>query len=166
MQVEGWDRQYPLSKISSLKPGKKREKEAVVWSGSRRISCLQGVPSYKAKEMPWKERERLAVLYELWSRTSVPQHSLPFCVHLGNIVMSPIEHTGVEQSEHVSDACRRGWGVACCSLHRHESQGLHIYSEGRWEEKMEMPEKQREGSCESRRNIPTHDEAAIILEAI
>lgn len=31
-----------------LKAGKKREKEAVVWSGSRRISCLQGGPGYKA----------------------------------------------------------------------------------------------------------------------
>lgn len=150
-----------------LKTGKKEGKggSGLEWLQENFLSTGSAQLQGKGNALK-RERERLAVLYELWSRTSVPQHSLPFCVHLGNIVMSPIEHTGVEQSEHVSDACRRGWGVACCSLHRHESQGLHIYSEGRWEEKMEMPEKQREGSCESRRNIPTHDEAAIILEAI
>lgn len=45
----------------SLKAGKKREKEAVVWRGSRRISCLQGVPCYKGrKEMPRRESGRRA----------------------------------------------------------------------------------------------------------
>lgn len=45
----------------SLKAGKKREKEAVVWHGSRRISCLQGVPCYKGrKEMPRRESGRRA----------------------------------------------------------------------------------------------------------
>lgn len=56
----GWGlgQAVPSFQDFKLKTGKKREKEAVVWSGSRRISCLQGVPSYKRKEMPWQERER------------------------------------------------------------------------------------------------------------
>ncbi len=58
MQVGGWNRLYQDSKISMSKTGKKREKRAVVWSVSRRISCLQGGPGYKAMKGNALKRKR------------------------------------------------------------------------------------------------------------
>lgn len=59
MQVEGGDRMYQDSKISCEKTGKKkREKDAMVWSDSRRISCLQGVPSNRGTKGNAFRKER------------------------------------------------------------------------------------------------------------
>lgn len=59
MQVERFGTECTLlPRFFRAKDGNERKKEAVVWSGSSRISCLQGVPSEKGTKGNALKRKR------------------------------------------------------------------------------------------------------------